>query len=75
MFSDEETHRLRLMDIGDRLKTKADKAFREFAHWQFATNLFNNPYIDKVTAKALYDLTVDPTYKKLIVDLLILMYT
>jgi len=57
------------------LKTKADKAFRDFAHWQFATNLFNNPYIDRVTPKALYDLIQDPNYKKLITDLLILMYT
>jgi hypothetical protein len=74
MFKDEESRRLRLQDLCEDLKTKADKAFRDFAHWQFATNLFKNAYIDRVTPKALYDLTQDPNYKKLITDLLILMY-
>lgn len=75
MFKDEDSRRYRLLDFGQNIKTKADTAFREFAHWQFNTNLFNNSYIDRLTPKALYDLTQDPNYKKLIVDLLILMYT
>lgn len=74
-FNDEKTPKLLLASRLKDIERACDTGFRAFIEDQFANNLFSNPYIDKVTAKALYELTLVPEYQKLIVDLLILMYS
>ena len=49
--------------------------FRKFLRWWTYSELFSSPFIDKVTAKCLYDLSLYPKNKDLIVDLMIFMYT
>ena len=49
-----------MIDLRNEFKEKADKAFRESLRWQTYCNLFSNSFIDRVTAKSLYDLTMYP---------------